>query len=331
MEALLAKGADLNKQGEDALTPLCVAVKNGHESIVEALLAKGADPNVTSYWKHDRYDVFVGGAPLHLAASNGPSAVTLVQKLLAHKADPNAREAGDFWDARETVYRRHKNTPLHIAAEKDESAFVVQALLAGGAEPSARNNSLRTPLHVAAWSKNVKVVKALLAERAELSARDKNGRSPIDEVHSSDAEIAAMFVTTLEKDTSEAVAAIAEKTAAARAAATAAAASAVAVATAAAEEEMLRAKAAQAATALPGWPWNVDRVCKFVHDECSLEAAAPAFKTNGVDGYLLLELTDADLTGEDLRMTALQARKLRREINWALARDERSALSDLRA
>ncbi|NIN34980.1 MAG: hypothetical protein GTO60_07725, partial [Gammaproteobacteria bacterium] len=98
---LLAAGADVNvKLSLDAdsdssdqttaavMTPLLMASASGHEEIAIFLIKNGADPNV---WDG-------GAAPLHYALMEGisyfqhrPSMDQLVQELLAHGADPNAR------------------------------------------------------------------------------------------------------------------------------------------------------------------------------------------------------------------------------------------------
>ena len=45
VQALLAKGAELNAKNNDGVTALIVASGNGHLDVVQALLAKGADVN----------------------------------------------------------------------------------------------------------------------------------------------------------------------------------------------------------------------------------------------------------------------------------------------
>ncbi|CAG0910546.1 unnamed protein product, partial [Cyprideis torosa] len=57
-------------------TPLLLASKEGHHSIVELLLANGTDPNITDSSKQ---------TPLHLASERGHHSI--VDLLLAHEAD----------------------------------------------------------------------------------------------------------------------------------------------------------------------------------------------------------------------------------------------------
>ena len=43
VQALLAKGAEIDLQSKNGVTALYMASQNGHAGIVQALLAKGAD------------------------------------------------------------------------------------------------------------------------------------------------------------------------------------------------------------------------------------------------------------------------------------------------
>ena len=57
---------------------------------------------------------------------------------------------------------------------------MIEALLAAGADPKARNNGGYTPLHWAASSnKNPAVIEALLAAGADAMARTKDGDTPL--------------------------------------------------------------------------------------------------------------------------------------------------------
>lgn len=71
---------------------------------------------------------------LHAAAQRGP--LTLLQLLLAHKADVN------LVDTKGTEF-----TPLHLAARAGAAAKV-EALLAAGAQVAPFNSQGNTPLHL---------------------------------------------------------------------------------------------------------------------------------------------------------------------------------------
>lgn len=69
-------------------------------------------------------------------------------------------------------------TPLHWAAGVGAPPAVIEALLAGGADPNARDGSDSTPLH-AATTGSAELVDALLAGGAEPNVRDRFGWSPL--------------------------------------------------------------------------------------------------------------------------------------------------------
>ena len=70
-------------------------------------------------------------------------------------------------------------TPLHWAARDDEPS-VVAARMEGGADPKARGARGMTPLHLAAWKNpEPSVVAALIAGGADPNARGPHGMTPL--------------------------------------------------------------------------------------------------------------------------------------------------------
>ena len=78
VQALIAAGADVNKQNNNGWIPLHWATYNGRQAIVQDLIAAGADVNQPNN---------KGRIPLHMAAYYGHQAV--VQALIAAGADVN--------------------------------------------------------------------------------------------------------------------------------------------------------------------------------------------------------------------------------------------------
>lgn len=116
---LLRSGAKLTGTTRNGgYTPLHVAARAGHGTVVQALLAAGADAATLTA---------TGATAMHLAAGAGDAAS--VKALLAKKADPNARESA--WG----------QTPLMFAAAENRGD-AARALLAGGADASIRTRSV---------------------------------------------------------------------------------------------------------------------------------------------------------------------------------------------
>ena len=65
----------------------------------------------------------------------------------------------------------YAQTALHYAAREGRKE-AVDALLACGANPNARNRDMRTPLHWAASNGTASVVRALVAAGADLMAKN---------------------------------------------------------------------------------------------------------------------------------------------------------------
>ena len=168
VEALLAKGADVNAKDKYGGTPLHVASKKGKKDIAELLLAKGADVNAKSKY---------GDSPLHKVAGAYDPYHThkdVVTLLLANGADVNAKNVDG-------------TTPLHQAASGD----IAELLLGKGAEVNAKSMAGTTPLHRAATGSSKDVVELLLAKGADINAKDKYGDTPLNAAEKEAARLVA--------------------------------------------------------------------------------------------------------------------------------------------
>jgi ankyrin repeat protein len=151
IRALIGAGADVDETALDGSSALLVATASGQEAAALLLLEKGADPN--------RADS-IGYTPLHavvwkpsakagLTRANGTSA--LVDALLAHGADPDARIRSDPPPVPGSYFFQtglEGATPYWLAARAADTS-VMQTLAAGGADLQLRNKAGTTPLMVA--------------------------------------------------------------------------------------------------------------------------------------------------------------------------------------
>ena len=165
---LLAAGADLNAATPDDGSALVLASSNGHQETALFLVGKGADPNATDgygltalHWSLQEGIVALFGRPSFTDRFwNHPSMPELVQSLLAHGADPNARIKKDFlpYDIQRFSRGRGNSlpqlgltggTPFLLAAAASDLR-TMRVLVEGRADPTLATEEGTTPLMVAA-------------------------------------------------------------------------------------------------------------------------------------------------------------------------------------
>jgi ankyrin repeat protein len=161
VRALVNAGADVNQlSAGDHSSPLVIAVSNGHYEVGKFLVDNGADPNVPNvdgltplYATIDMQYAPVSWAPNPLTIQEKVSHIELMQSLLAHGANPNARLTRKLW-FRPTSHNQQwistvGTTPFWRAAQGTDVP-AMRALVAGGADPKVPSAAGTTPLMVAA-------------------------------------------------------------------------------------------------------------------------------------------------------------------------------------
>jgi ankyrin repeat protein len=186
------------KPVDDGMSPLLMAVRNGHFELAVALVEAGADPNDqrtgftplhTMAWVR-KPDASDRGDPAPIGSGNLTS-LGFVREMVALGADVNARLGKDVKRPPHTASRlgREGATPFFMAADRADAPLMRQ-LLDLGADPSLPNAANTTPLMAAAGlgtnapseeagtdREAQRAVKLLLDLGADLDAVDDQGNT----------------------------------------------------------------------------------------------------------------------------------------------------------
>lgn len=165
VEALIAKGADVNVPTPEGVTPLMIALDNDNNDIAKLLLDHGANPGVWDWYGRTALYVAVdrkdggssgGGLKVSIDASHSArtSVMDVIKALLAANVDPNPElrmhrpTRGGYTGRFSEPLLDTGATPL-LRATMANDMEVVQALLAKGASPNINAMGV-TPFLVAA-------------------------------------------------------------------------------------------------------------------------------------------------------------------------------------
>ena len=152
-------------------------------AMVSLLLTRGADVNLATSFGGQR-------TPLHIAVGRG--SIDVVELLLAHGADVNARLRSSYfptgasdlgnwefscaWQGQMSLYLKGR-TPLHLALCRLHTP-IAELLLAHGADVNAQDSLGYTPLHIASLFPGPETATLLLERGAHMDSQDENGKTP---------------------------------------------------------------------------------------------------------------------------------------------------------
>jgi ankyrin repeat protein len=161
---LLRAGAKPNDaQPKTGLTALMIASAMAHAKAVEVLLDSGADPNLADANGYTSLHRVVRDSDYGINLAAKDDILTVVQSLLKHGANPNARLVQDKEKAAEEI----KNGNVQIEGKR--SAVTVDEIVLQGA----------TPLFLAAEVNNLDVIKTLVAAGADPLIASDRGTTPL--------------------------------------------------------------------------------------------------------------------------------------------------------
>jgi len=154
VKVLLAAGANPNETLGDGTSALVLAVTNARYELGAHLLDKGANPNAEAQgWTALHQVAWTRRPNIHKTPAAVPSgnmdSLTFVKVLIAHGANPNARETKEPHDGNLGKLKRIGATPYLLAA-KSADTELMRCLMVNGADTTLMTAEKVTPLEAAA-------------------------------------------------------------------------------------------------------------------------------------------------------------------------------------
>jgi ankyrin repeat protein len=177
----LDKGADINTLTAWGMSPLCLAIDQKNETMVQLLREQGANVDLSAAIAQQNWklaETLLDAEPskiqsagkyqflLHHTVKQGLAEAT--KMLLKYGADASIKTTHLFIGDYQTLF-----TPLHVAALYSQHQVAVILL-----DNSVQVNTISsgnmgiTPLHLAAMKGDIEMIKLLLAQGADLTLKD---------------------------------------------------------------------------------------------------------------------------------------------------------------
>lgn len=165
VKGCLAAGRSMTERTNIGESPLHLAAAAATPEVVLFLLRSGADVSLTTA---------DGLTPLHVAARDSDLG-SVISFLLVWGSEVDKRIPPD------TCYypRTCADTALHLAADRVQSAQILAALLAGGADVNASDSAGRKPLQRAAVGAGLAEIDILLKAGASVEDSDFSGNTAL--------------------------------------------------------------------------------------------------------------------------------------------------------
>lgn len=154
---LISQGADLDYVCKGGVTPLMLAIANGHLVCAEALLEEGCMLNI----RDDHHQL-----PLHHALNAPKNKKEIIELLIKVGCRP---DDNDFYIP----------SPLHFAAQQEDTEALKTLLNASNVNVDVNWRELGTPLFTACAKGRIENAKLLIKRGANVNAKAEDGSTPL--------------------------------------------------------------------------------------------------------------------------------------------------------
>jgi len=181
-ELLLSSGASVNARAHGSSTPLHFAAALGVEEVVAVLLRHGAEVNAVDDGKRTPLmSAVTFGMDPDLGFESAGFEKTEARRLAVTQLLLKSGARVDQRDSGGTTALGHATTAGH-------SKEITELLVNAGADVNSRSVDNITPLHGAAFSRDLQTIRFLVEHGADVTIKDWQGKRPIDFIEGTNPE-----------------------------------------------------------------------------------------------------------------------------------------------